>query len=74
MIGRSPTNTKYEIRLHGHLGPEWSDWFDGFHITTNEEGQTVLTGTVADQSALHGLLSRIRDIGLPLIAVRRLDP
>lgn len=74
MTTHSPTNTKYEIRLQGHLGSEWSDWFDGFHITTSEGGQTVLTGSAPDQAALHGLLSRIRDIGLPLIAVRRLDP
>jgi hypothetical protein len=74
MHSHSPTNAKYEIRLQGHLGPEWSEWFDGFQIATSEGGQAVLTGTVTDQAALHGLLSRIRDIGLPIIAIRRLDP
>jgi hypothetical protein len=61
--------TVYEIRIRGHLGSEWTDWFDGLTIQLGEEGQTVLTGPVADQAALHGLLKKVRDVGLPLISV-----
>jgi hypothetical protein len=60
----------YEIRLRGHLGPEWSEWLDGFAITNEGNGETVLSGLVADQAALFGLLARVRDLGLPLLAVR----
>ena len=60
----------YEIRLRGHLGPEWSEWLDGFAITNEGNGETVLSGSVADQAALFGLLARVRDLGLPLLAVR----
>ncbi len=64
----------YQIVLQGHLSSQWSDWFDGFTITLDERGQTVLVGSVTDQSALHGLLKKIRDLGIPLISVNRLDP
>jgi hypothetical protein len=60
----------YEIRLRGHLGPEWSEWLDGFAITNEGNGETVLSGLVVDQAALFGLLARVRDLGLPLLAVR----
>ena len=61
----------YEIRLKGHLEPRWADWFDGLTLTQESDGTTVLSGSVVDQAALHGLLSKVRDLGLPLIAVRR---
>ncbi len=59
----------YEIKLKGHLGPEWSDWFDGLTICSAAHGETLLTGPVVDQSALHGLLNKVRNLGLPLLAV-----
>ena len=62
----------YEIRVKGELNLRWSDWFDGFTITPVSEGETLLTGTVADQAALHGVLHKIRDLGLPLLSVQRL--
>lgn len=64
----------YQLRVAGHLGPEWSDWFDGLSITLEAGGETVLTGPVADQAALHGLLRKVRDLGLPLLALVRLEP
>ena len=67
-----PTN--YEIRIKGHLGPEWSDWFEGMTITMEEDGSTLLSGPVTDQAALHGLLKKVRDLGLPLLSVCPLDP
>ncbi len=57
--------TIYEIRVAGHLSPQWVDWFDGLTITLEEDGNTLLTGPVADQAALFGLLKKIRDLGLP---------
>jgi hypothetical protein len=63
----------YQIILQGQLSSQWSDWFDGFTIALNERGQTILVGPVADQAALHGLLKKIRDLGIPLISVNRLD-
>lgn len=59
----------YQIRVQGILGYQWMDWFDGMSITLKANGETLLTGPVADQAALHGLLKRIRDLGLPLISV-----
>lgn len=67
-------NTKaqvYEIRLQGHLATRWVMWFEGMTITQEENGDTLLRGSVADQAALHGLLKRVRDIGMPLLAVNR---
>jgi hypothetical protein len=64
----------YQIILQGHLSDQWSDWFDGFMITLDESGRTILVGPVTDQVALHGLLKKIRDLGVPLISVKRLDP
>lgn len=61
----------YQIKLEGHLGREWTDWFDGLTITLDDNGETVLTGQVGDQAALHGLLKKARDLGLPLISVVR---
>ncbi len=59
----------YEIRLKGHLDARWTDWFDGLTLTQESAGTTVLSGSVVDQAALHGLLGKVRDLGLPLIAV-----
>jgi hypothetical protein len=59
----------YQIRLKGHLGEEWMDWFDGLTITLEDNGNTLLTGPLADQAALHGLFKKLRDLGLPLISV-----
>lgn len=61
--------TTYRIRLRGHLDTCWSDWFDGFSISYPAQGETLLRGTVADQAALHGLLAKVRDLGLVLLAV-----
>jgi hypothetical protein len=63
----------YEIRIKGRLDHEWSDWFDGLTITLEDSGDTVLTGLVTDQSALFGLLKKIRDLGMPLVSVRPLE-
>ena len=64
----------YQIRIKGYLGPQWADWFEGLTITLEEDGNTLLTGTVIDQSALHGLLKKVRDLGMPLLAVNRVEP
>ena len=61
----------YEIRLKGHLDVRWADWFDGLTLTRESDGTTVLGGSVVDQAALHGVLGKVRDLGLPLIAVNR---
>ncbi|MDQ3929536.1 MAG: hypothetical protein M3328_10370 [Chloroflexota bacterium] len=66
--------TVYQIRLKGHLGRQWTDWFDGLAITLEDNGDTFLTGTVADQAALHGLLRKVRDLGIPLISVTGVMP
>jgi len=63
----------YQIRVKGNLDRKWSDWFDDFTITPQANGETLMTGPVADQSALHGLLAKIRDLGLPLLSVKRLE-
>jgi len=72
--GRGATDqpTVYQIRIKGHLGPQWMDWFEGLTITL-EEDNTLLTGLVSDQSALHGLLKKVRDLGLPLLSVNSVD-
>lgn len=59
----------YEIRLKGHLDARWAAWFDGMTLTLECDGTTVIRGSVADQAALHGLLRRVRDLGLPLVSV-----
>jgi len=64
----------YEIRIKGHLDNRWADWFDGLTITLEENGDTVLTGPVIDQAALHGLLKKVRDLGLPLVSVIHVAP
>jgi hypothetical protein len=63
----------YEIRLKGHLEARWAAWFDAVSLTHERDGTTVMRGAVVDQAALHGLLSKVRDLGLPLIAVTQVD-
>ena len=64
----------YEIRLKGHLDDRWADWFEGLTITLEENGDTLLTGPVIDQAALHGLLKKVRDLGMPLVSVSPVEP
>ena len=64
----------YQIRIEGHLGREWADWFEGLAITALDNGDTLLTGPVIDQAALHGLLKKVRDLGMPLLSVNRVKP
>ena len=63
----------YEIRVEGHIGDSWSSWFEGLSLRHEENGETVLRGTIVDQAALHGVLMRIRDLGLPLVSVNRVE-
>lgn len=65
---------RYEIRLKGRLDSRWAAWFDGLTVTQHNDGATVIHGLVVDQSALHGLLTKVRDIGIPLISVTRIEP
>ena len=64
---------RYQIRVKGHLGQEWSVWFDGLTITNVEQGEAILSGVVVDQAALFGVLLKIRDLGLPLLAVNHVE-
>lgn len=64
----------YQIRLQGHLGRRWIVWFEEMTITPEDNGDTLLTGPVADQAALHGLLRKVRDLGIPLLSIMRLQP
>jgi hypothetical protein len=64
----------YQIRIQGHLGSEWTDWFEGLSITLEDNGETLVTGPVVDQAALYGLLRKVRDLGMLLLAVNRAYP
>ena len=64
----------YQIRIKGHLGREWADWFEGLTLTALDNGETLLTGAVVDQAALHGVLRKVRDVGLPLLSVVCVKP
>ncbi len=64
----------YQIRIKGHLGREWTDWFGDLTITLEDNGNTLLTGPVIDQAALHGLLRKVRDLGMPLVSVNSVEP
>jgi len=64
----------YQIRIKGHLSPRWTDWFEGLIITLEEDGDTLLTGTVVDQAALHGWLKKVRDLGMPLLSLNSIGP
>jgi hypothetical protein len=69
-----PAPVHYEIRVQGVLDSRWSAWFDGLQLTSDQCGQTRIAGPVTDQAALHGLLAKVRDLGLELLEVRRTDP
>ena len=71
--GDRPEARRYEIRLAGHLDAHWATWFDGLAVSHQGDGTTVISGSVADQAALHGLLQRVRDLGLPLVSVTQVD-
>ena len=64
----------YEIKLEGHLGPEWTDWFEGLTLTLEDNGESLLTCSVVDQAALYGLLRKVRDVGLPLVSIIHVEP
>lgn len=64
----------YQIRIKGHLGYQWTDWFGGLSITLEDNGDTLVTGPVVDQAALHGVLRKVRDLGLPLLSIMRVEP
>lgn len=66
--------TVYQIRIKGHLGREWTDWFEGLAITLEDNGETLLTGPVIDQAVLHRVLKKVRDVGLPLVSVSPVPP
>ena len=65
--------TYHEIRVSGVLDPRWAAWFEGLQVASDDHGETTIAGLVADQAALHGLLAKVCDLGLPLLSVRRLD-
>jgi len=68
------TSDVYRITIKGHLDDEWADWLDGLTITLTDDGETILTVPIADQAALHGVLIQIRDLGLPLLSLNRVEP
>ena len=69
-----PEAWRYEIRLTGRLDAHWAAWFDGLTVSHETDGTTVISGPIADQAALHGVLQRVRDLGLPLVSVIRVEP
>ena len=73
MSSQDRDSGRYEIRVKGHLESRWAGWFDGMSLTGESDGSTTIHGPVVDQAALHGLLKKVRDTGLPLISVTRLD-
>ncbi len=72
--GPADRAARYELRVRGVLDRHWSGWFDGLQVSSDEPGQTLIAGPVADQAALHGLLAKVRDLGLPLLSVQRIGP
>jgi hypothetical protein len=72
--GQPNSSSRYEICIKGHLSSRWATRFDGMTMTAQDDGTTVIEGPVVDQAALHGLLRRVRDLGLPLVSVLRVDP
>ncbi len=75
MVNSRPFNEpqSYRIKVRGELGPNWADWFDGFTISMSGENNSELAGTVMDQAALHGILAKLRDLGLPILLVEQLE-
>ncbi len=73
-ISDRPESGRYEIRLAGRVDAHWAAWFDGLTVSQENDGTTVISGPIADQAALHGVLQRVRDLGLPLVSVTRIDP
>jgi hypothetical protein len=73
MTDKRSTQENYQIKVRGHLDPKWRDWFDGFSIEPQANDETLLTGAVEDQAALHGILAKIRDLGLSLLMVNLLE-
>ncbi len=71
-IGSYVAFVQYEIRVTGHLSPRWEAWFDGLSLTRTDDGTTVIRGPIVDQAALHGVLQKLRDLGIPLISVTQL--
>jgi hypothetical protein len=65
---------RYTLRIKGHLDNRWAGWFEGLTITLEDNGETLLTGAVVDQAALHGLIRKVRDLGMPLLSVNRIEP
>jgi hypothetical protein len=72
--GRHRDAGRYEIRVQGHLHSRWTAWFDGLSLSNESDGTTIIHGLVADQAALHGLLQKVRDVGLPLVSVTQVEP
>ena len=72
--GNRQVGERYEIRLKGHLDGRWAAWFYGLSLTHSSDGTTLMRGSVADQAALHGLLQKLRDLGLPLVSVTEIEP
>ncbi len=72
-VMQADDSTEYEIRVKGHLDPRWSAWFDGLSLTKEPDGTTVISGPVVDQAALHGLLQKLRDVGVPLISITQVS-
>ena len=72
--GHQHSPGRYEIRLKGHLDTRWATWFDGLALSHDSDGTTIIRGPVADQAALHGLLQKVRDLGLPLVSVTQVQP
>jgi hypothetical protein len=73
-IGSYGAPVQYEIRVTGHLDPRWAAWFDGLALATADDGATVMRGQIVDQAALHGVLQKLRDLGIPLMSVTQLRP
>lgn len=72
-VTEHPDIPQYEVRVKGHLGARWTAWFDGLRLTSEDDGITVISGPMVDQAALHGLLQKLRDVGLPLVSVTQIQ-